>query len=237
MRPNRRRTMVVVAVSAAAHAVTAVLLALHAPTLDVPEEEAGPPLPVIPVLLLPRTPPPAPGAAAPAPIRLHRRPQRASPVPADVAPLRVPRQPRDAEAPSPAPPSPLPPPPLTAGVRQALRLGPVGCSNPDAIGLTREEREKCDELLAGGAIDRNAPWMPAGKSAARRAELQGEAARKDALVRAKERPLGPGIQKPFVEPSDYDGEPYQTGAGVSAVGQATHPSSKRAAKQLPPLRP
>lgn len=235
MRRARRRIISVVAVSALLHGAVLALLALHAPELRAPDEDAGPPLAVIPVLLLPRTPPPAPGAAAPSPIRLHRRPQRVAAETPPIAPLRVPRGALEARPPAPAPPSPLPPPPLTREVRTALRLGPVGCANAEAVNLTKAEREKCDEQLAAGAKD--APWYPPGKTAARRAELQAEGARKDALVRRKEAPLGAGIQKPFVEAADYDGEPYQTGAGVSAVGQATHPPSRRAAKKLGRLKP
>lgn len=235
MRRHGRRNFSVMAVSTAAHGVVLMLLALHAPDLRVPQDESRPPQAVIPVLLMPRTPPPAPGAAQPRAIRLHRRPQRLGAEPTPVKPLHVPA--RTATAAPPAPPvaGEAPPPTLTGEMRATLRLGPLGCANADVLKLTREEREACDEQLARGA--RDAPWFPPGRTAAKRAALQAEGARKDALVRAKEAPLGPGIQKPFVEASDYDGEPYQSGAGVSAVGQASHPASKRAAKKLGPLRP
>ena len=45
------------------------------------------------------------------------------------------------------------------------------------------------------------------------------------------------LSKPFVEPSDYDGEPYITGSGSSALGQVTYPPAKKAAKKLGRLPP
>ena len=75
------------AASVAVHAVLLTAVALHAPRLKVPPEEPGLPEAVIPVLILPRAPPPtaAPGAR-PTPIRLHRRPQRFAEEPRHEAP-------------------------------------------------------------------------------------------------------------------------------------------------------
>jgi hypothetical protein len=92
MRPRRRKwTGGIVAASLAAHVAVLTVLALHAPRLRIPREVPGPPEAVIPVLIIPRTPPPrrAPGAR-PQPIRLHRRQQPYVPQETPVAPLVAP---------------------------------------------------------------------------------------------------------------------------------------------------
>ena len=58
-----------------------------------------------------------------------------------------------------------------------------------------------------------------------------------AAIRAKEAPMTSSLSKPFVDPSDYDGEPYITGSGASAIGQVTYPPDKKAAKKLGRLPP
>jgi hypothetical protein len=227
---RRRRTITAVALSAVVHAVVLTYVWLQRPTLPMALERPGPPEAVIPVLILPRTPPRVAGQA-PAPIRLHRRPQRFTAEPPPVAPLHLP-EPKAAESPpGPASSSPAPPPPLTAAVRSTLRLGPLGCANADALGLTRAEREKCDEQLAAGA--KSAPYIPPG----RRPDLAAAAAQKEARIRAHEAPLGQGNLPRTPPPSDYDGEPNISGSGPSALGQVTHPTSRRAAKKLQPLPP
>src|SRR5689334_14154664 len=104
LRPNRRRRQVEAAVlSTVAHVALVVALVLHAPRLRTPPPERGPPEAVIPVLILPRTPPQAAASGPrPSPIRLHQRSLR-SPEEDDetpVAPLVVP-----------VPAAPPPPPP------------------------------------------------------------------------------------------------------------------------------
>lgn len=228
---RRRRTISAVVLSAVVHAVVLTYVWLQRPTLPMSPEGRGPPEAVIPVLIMPRTPPPAAGAQAPAPIRLHRRPQRFAAEPPPVAPLHVP-EPKAAEtSPGPTPSSATPPAPLTAQVRSTLRLGPLGCANADALGFSKAEREKCDEQLAAGG--KQAPYIPPGK----RPDLAAAAALKDARVRAKEAPLGTGLTPRTPPPSDYDGEPQISGSGASALGQATYPPSKRAAKKLQRLPP
>src|SRR5689334_23140010 len=82
----RRRTTWAVAASVLVHALVVTVVALQSPMLRIPPEPAAPPIAVIPVLLLPRTPPAA-GHQAPAPIRLHRRPQPF--LPPDVRPAPI----------------------------------------------------------------------------------------------------------------------------------------------------
>src|SRR4051794_23432773 len=88
---RRRRTSWAVTASVIAHVAVVVVLASQQPTLHMPVEPGGPPAPIIPILLMPRTPPPVAGREArPAPIRLHRRAQRASPEETPVVPVVIP---------------------------------------------------------------------------------------------------------------------------------------------------
>src|SRR4051812_44301564 len=104
----RSRNGWIVAASLAVHAAILTVLALHAPRLRVPHEASGPPEAVIPVLIMPRPPPPAaaPGAR-PQPIRLPRRPQRFVPEETPVAPIVAPSVETKAPAPSAAGPRTL----------------------------------------------------------------------------------------------------------------------------------
>jgi hypothetical protein len=237
---RRRRTIIATAVSAVAHVAVLTILALQTPMLRLPPEERGPPQAIIPILILPRTPPPAGSNAKPAPIRLHRRPQRNLPTDLPLAPLPAPA-PAPSAAPGPAKPlAPIHPAPLPEGpkgdMRTALRHGPVGCANDLAVGLNRSERELCDESLGKGAKD--AEFIPPGfgMTRAKRALLDQAAAAKEARKAAQERPGGPpAMVKP--EAADYDGDPYTSGAGASAIGPSTHKPSTRAAKKLERLPP
>jgi len=237
---RRRRTIVATAISAIAHVVVLTILALQAPTLRIPPQVSGPPEAIIPILILPRVPPPAGSNTRPAPIRLHRRPQRNLPPELPVAPLPAPEPaPAAAAAPRPAGPVVVHPAPMPEGpkgdVKAALRHSPVGCANGVSVGLNRVERELCDESLGKGAKD--AEFIPpgAGMTPAKRALLDQAAAAKEAHKAYMEREGPPAMSKP--EPSDYDGEPYTSGAGASAVGPSTHKPSTRAAKKLERLPP
>jgi hypothetical protein len=239
---RRRRTIIATAVSAVVHVAVLTVVAIQAPTLPLPPQEHGPPEAIIPILIMPRTPPPPAGSnTKPAPIRLHRRPQRNLPAELPVTPLPVPAPAPSAPAAPSRPLAPIHPAPQPEGpkgdVKAALRHSPVGCGNTLAVGLSRAERELCDESLGKGAKD--AEFIPPGMgmTPAKRALLDQAAAAKDAAVRRKEAPLTTSLSKPFVEPSDYEGEPHITGAGASAIGQVTYPPDKRAAKKLKRLPP
>jgi hypothetical protein len=237
---RRRRTIVATAGSAVAHLVVLAILAVQSPSLRIRDEPSGPPQAIIPILILPRTPPPAGSNAPPAPIRLHRRPQRNLPDALPIAPLPVPAPAQPVGPPKAAAPVSVHPAPMPEGprgdVRTALRRSPVGCSNTLAVGLNRAERDLCDETLGKGAKD--AEFIPPGvaMSPAKRALLDQAAAVKEARKAEAERPGGPpAMVKP--QPADYDGEPYTSGAGASAVGPITHKPSTRAAKKLGRLPP
>jgi hypothetical protein len=164
----------------AVHAALLTAVALHAPRLNVPPEEAGPPEAVIPVLILPRTPPPtaAPGAK-PTAIRLHRRPQRFVDEPPPVEPLIAPT----AEKPAEERPAPAPGPRVlnipsqedafAANARNALRSR-LNCDDPK---LSRAEREGCFERF--GAAGRDAPVLGLGVDRDKASALEAAARRKE----------------------------------------------------------
>jgi hypothetical protein len=151
-RPRRRRDAVAIVASAGIHLLVLAVLAAQAPRLRIPLEPPGPPLAIIPVLLVPRLPPSA-SAARPQPLRLHRRLRRFE-TPPPIAPLPVPAAPPASQSAQSGPvavhPAPQPEGPK-ADVRAALRASPVGCANAEAVGLTRAEREACNEQLGKGA--------------------------------------------------------------------------------------
>jgi hypothetical protein len=194
MRPvRRRRTLSAAAVlSVVVHLGLIAALATYAPRLIVPREPAGPPQAVIPVLIMPRAPPPvAGGPARPTAIRLHRRAQRFAPAESPIPPLVVPEAPAEKTAPAPAPravTAPSTPDPLATNARQALR-GVVGCANADALGLSREEREKCNDKLGAGA--RQAAFPGLGLEPDKAGDLARAGARKEADYRFKRAPPSP----------------------------------------------
>jgi len=177
---RRRRSIAIAVGSGAVHALVLTLVALHAPQLKVLPSTSGPPQAIIPVLIVPWVPRPsaAPGTR-PAEIRLHRRPQRFAPIPDDVEPLIIARptvaRPAETDGPRTAPSPPLPD-PLTTNARTALR-GRVGCANASAVGLTRAEREACEDQFAAGA--RDAEFKGLGLERGRDAVLHGMAQRRE----------------------------------------------------------
>ena len=187
--PKRGRNIGAALVSAAFHAALIAALLLHAPSLNIPREGTGPPEPIIPVLLTPRVPPSPQGP--PAPIRLHRRPQRFA-TPPPIAPLPVPPAP----PPRPAAPGPvvIHPAPLPEGpksdVRTTLRASPVGCGNPDEVGLNRAEREYCYGQLGKGAKTASFPGL--GLERGKESAFDRAAAAKEARRRELEAPVPPG---------------------------------------------
>jgi len=223
---RRRRTTWAVAASAAAHLAVGVVVLLQRPTLVIPASERGPPEPIIPILIMPRTAPPASAngrLTRPAPIRLHRRPQPF--LPPDVAPAPIaPPEPPAPAAPAPAPRGPLVlhPSPLPEGpkgeVRSALRQSPVGCANPLAVGLNRAEREHCDEVFGKGAKD--TAFAGLGLSAAKQKLLDAAGAAKEADYRYKHSQV-PGAVPDTARP------------GETAEDMARHLGNDRAKATIP----
>lgn len=211
---RRRLSATAIGLSVAAHAVVLTLLALHAPKLAKPYEEAGPPEPVIPVLIMPRTPPAPPGAEKPPPIRLHRRQLRRGPAPAPpvepfVAPPTIPT-PKPPPRPGPPPRYTVQPSPGTQ-LSTTLRGSLVGCANPSL--LSRSERERCQEKLGRGVGE--VPALPPPSDPA----FDRAAAAKDASRRAREAGVPVGTAGAFGD----------SGAGYRAPTAEPPPR--------PPLRP
>jgi hypothetical protein len=180
------------ALSIAAHVVVLTALALHAPSLVRPHEEAGPPEPVIPVLIMPRVPPAPPGSREkPQPIRLHRRQLRREVATPDVEPF-VP--PVSVPEPRPAPTRPVAQPRISvqpspaAQLSTVLRAGRIGCANPSL--LNTAEREKCLEILGRGGAE--AP--PIGPTPD--AGFERAAAARDANRRYRDSNVPAGVSDP-----------------------------------------
>ena len=148
-----------------------------------------PPEPVIPVLIMPRTPPAPPGSVEkPRPIRLHRRQLRHEAAPPEIPPFIPPAtvpQPRAAPSkPAGQPRFTVQPSPANQ-LSTALRGGLVGCANPSL--LSPSEREKCQERLGRGATEA-APIAPSGD-----AELDRAATGRQAARRYRDAPMPAGI--------------------------------------------
>jgi hypothetical protein len=177
-RSRRTVSTAATAISVAVHALLLSALWLYAPRFEHPRESAGPPEPVIPVLILPRPPPAPPGShEKPQPIRLHRRRLHPElPETPEVAPLVAPRAP---EQPPEAPgaqahvrPRATVQPSPSGQIAAALRASPVGCANLDL--LSPDEREACLARLGRGAA--GAPYLPPMVDRGKQAALD-EAAR------------------------------------------------------------
>ncbi|WP_397422879.1 hypothetical protein [Phenylobacterium sp.] len=219
---GRRRNIAIASASVAAHVLVLTLVALHSPRLIAPRTPSGPPIAIIPILIVPRLPPTrATTGDRPAPIRLHRRPQRFVDETSDVTPLITPR----AEAPRPAPAAasgvtPAPPPAnaLTLNARAALR-GRVGCANAAAVGLSRAEREACEDQLASGAKD--APFQGLGLARGKAADLARAAAGREADFRYKRGLPGPPVPVPAGAGWDAQRSPPK-GAPNMGMGASSH---------------
>ena len=193
-RARRRLNATAMALSIVAHVVVLTALAFHGPRLAPPQELAGPPEPVIPILIMPRTPPAPPGAEPPEPIRLHRRRLRPDIPPPDITPLIIPprlptpppAQPRAAARPRISV-QPSPSERATAALRNSL----VGCANPNL--LSPDERERCYERLGQGAAETPHIGPPVDPAIARAAAAR-EARRldRDAPIPAGPRGAGGG---------------------------------------------
>jgi hypothetical protein len=206
---RRRRTRWAIAASALAHIAVVAIALLYRPHLTSPLElAAGPMETVIPVLMTPRS---------------HvARPRQA---PAAAIPLTRPAKPTESALPAaptlagPEKAQPSPSEPSAAGaegdtasaadLRLALRHGATGCSSAVQAGMTREERERCDERLAVGV--KTAPYMRTPLEPRMRAYY-------DAVIKAKapDKPWTPNRAIGALGP--FDPEPRASGDHIPAVG-------------------
>lgn len=210
----------IVAVSLAAHAVVLGLIALHAPRLRAPQlPPSGPPEAIIPVLIMPRAlPPSAEAGVAPEPLRLHRRRTRFSDEALPVAPLVAPTESSTAARPAETTgPRMLTLPryedTLADNARRALR-GRLNCDSP---GLSRAEREACQDRFAAGGRDAAFPGL--GIEAGKESDLARAARRKEEDFRYKRSaPGGVGVSG-----SGYDNGRIQgPGAPNLGMGASAH---------------
>jgi hypothetical protein len=185
---QRRRTGGAIAASLIAHLLVGVVILLQKTSLPVPPDLGGPPEAIIPILILPKTPPATSGRKAePQPIRLHRRPQPFVPPDVTPAPIAPPTPPAAVAKAAPSAPPALHPAPQPEGpkgdVRTALRGSYVGCANAQAVGLNRAEQDVCDEKFGKGAKD--ALFAGLGLTPDKQRLLDAAGARKDADYRYK----------------------------------------------------
>ena len=222
MTAKRRRTTWAIAASAIAHLAAVIVVLLQRPTLPLPEQERGPPEAIIPILIMPRTPPPAAGRLAqPSPIRLHRRPQRFVPPEVPTAPIAPATPPAPTiAAPGPRGPPALHPAPEPEGpkgdVRTALRHGEPGCANPDAVGLTKAERDLCNEKFGKGA--KSAPFLGLGLAGDKQRLLDAAAQKKEDDYRYKHGTVPSGLGK--------EDRPGQTAEDMGASLGNDRPAAK-----------
>lgn len=146
-----------------------------------------------------------------APTPLQPRRVASSAPPSDIPPLPMApspaRGPQTAGGPAGVHPAPLPGQARGDALRQALRGSTVGCANDEAVGLTRREREACQDAYGRRSVetaDIAAPIDPA-----KRAEWDVAAARKAAIRKRKAAPVPPGVN-----PTDNAGGTRTNGIGL-----------------------
>ncbi|MDO8296273.1 MAG: hypothetical protein Q7T19_07525 [Caulobacter sp.] len=208
---GRLRRIAVVVASVLGHGLALALLGLTAPG---PREVRLVDPFVVPLEIW--TPPPAAKArhrtraAAPPPSPvMPRRAAVAGPTD-DIAPLPLPVAPGPARPAATATaglhPGPLPGEARGGDLRGALRGSPVGCANRDTVGLTRREREACDDAWGKG---RDQADIAAPIDRDKREAWDAVAARKARARRRKEAPPPPGI-----DPTDNAGGTRTNGIGI-----------------------
>jgi hypothetical protein len=212
---SRRRTgrAAIVAASLLAHGLGLALLGLTNPTLrEAPMSE--PPAVDLDLWMAPSPARslhrPRRPLAAPSPLAPHRTRADAPPslIPAlPLAPAAQRTAPGAAPAVGGAYPAPLPGQARGDAVRQALRGSPVGCANRDAVGLTRREREACDDAFGRRSVQTAEIAAPIEPS--KRAEWDAAARRKEIIRRRKEGAVPPGV-----DPSNNAGGTRTNGIGI-----------------------
>lgn len=198
---QRRRRAALLAASVGLHAVLLGLLAIGgaAVTYRTFNDPAAleidlmrPPLPKMRQATADRSP------AQESPI--HPRPLPQQPIPPTVTPSPIPAAPPGLRSGSGGNgstigqanhPGPLPPGPKE-NVRGALRSSVFACANADAVGLNRQERDRCDEKV--GAIGLAATAQRADIDPNKRRDWDYDAARAEARRRQRgSQPIGQGV--------------------------------------------
>ena len=211
-RHRRSGRAAIIAVSVLGHGLVLAILGLSAPPLK-EVRRIDPRSAELEVWPRHRDPLPTranPGpTAGPSPVRLRRAVLLAPP--ADTTPLSA--VPPVGEPPATGVGAPAAPQAGSGpdGLRQALRGSPVGCANREAVGLTRREREACDEAF-GRARDQ-AVIIDSPMDPAKRAAWDAVAARKAMIRKRKEGAVPPGIAT-----NDNAGGTRTNGIGIGILG-------------------
>lgn len=195
-RADRRTGSIAIgAVSVAAHIALLAVVAVQAPVLTVQLGPSGPPEPIIPILIAPRAPPKTPGGPPGDPIRLHRRLLRPAGAQVNVPPLVTehPEPKIEAKAPGDAPHAPTEADQRTAQVATLWRMR-LGCGDPDAFNLSRDERDACEQQLA--AVARTAAPTGLALPSPKALVFDRAAAQADANRREREAPMPVGTTPP-----------------------------------------
>jgi hypothetical protein len=179
----------------AAHLGLLAIVAVQAPTLSIPRGVAGPPEPIIPILISPRTPPKTPGGPPGDPIRLHQRLLRPAGVRVDVPPLVTdhPEPKAEPRAPGAEPRETIEADKRTAQVAALWRMR-LGCGDPDAFNLSRDERDACEQQLAAAA--RVAPPTGLALPSDKTIVYDRAAAQADFDRRERQAPMPVGVTPP-----------------------------------------
>ena len=176
-------------------------------------------------------PAPASATVAPSPVLPFqvRAPTRAAP--AGVPTLSVPAagiaRPGTAYHPAPLPGA------SGGDLRSALRGSATGCVSADAVGLNRQERDKCDERF-GAAQARGTYAGPMNAAKAR--EFEAQAIMQDLARKAKAAPMGVGVDhRSKDQPGTMKEIPFVLGAEQDALGNPLNAQQQRL-KQLDDYR-
>lgn len=184
------------AVSVAAHIALLAVVAVQVPVLTIQLGPSGPPEPIIPILIATRAPPKTPGGPPGDPIRLHRRLLRPAVAQVNIPPLVTehPEPKVEAKAPGAEPRERAEADQQRAAQVASLWRMRLGCGDPDAFGLSRDERDACEQQQA--ALARVAPpiglAIPSGKALV----FDRAAAQADAGRREREAPMPVGTTPP-----------------------------------------
>jgi len=176
-------------------------------------------------------PAPASATVAPSPVLPFqvRAPTRAAP--AGVPTLSVPAagiaKPGTAYHPAPLPGA------IGGDLRSALRGSATGCVSADAVGLNRQERDKCDERF-GAAQARGTYAGPMNAAKAR--EFEAQAIMQDLARKAKAAPMGVGVDhRSRDQPGTMKEIPFVLGAEQDNLGNPLNAQQQRL-KQLDDYR-
>lgn len=231
---DHKRRATILAGSLLLHVALLAWLALPAPPLletfiadDLPTMELDLRRPVREAPRPEPRPAPVSAASAPSPALPFQARAPARPAPAGVPTLSVPAagiaRPGVAIRPAPLPGE------GAGDLRTALRGSATGCVSADAVGLNRQERDKCDERF-GAAQARGGYAGPLDAAKAR--EFEAQAIQQELARKANAAPMGPGVDhRSKDQPGTMKEIPFVLGAEQDGLGRTRNAQQQRL-KQL-----